>query len=550
MGPCGRRLSYVVSRSVQIDYVRRQRLQLRRACVWGCMETLGAGIGGVQTASPAPCHASETNLGHVLGRPVPSTVAALAAVWPAASRPHRAPRVTADFSASAHHESLPVCIRAPRVTAHFFASVHRRQSHGHCTQHLAPIMSKDADDVADFLNLLPDAANAKGNPDDADLLEFFNELSAAPSGSEVEPNPVPAKTLEEPKEGDVAEKAVTQKAVTQKVTQDLAQPLEQRTQPLEQSTQPLDHNTQPLKEGTRSTDENKDTLSSLLSWFGGEATSKVSSFWGLLTTNAQQLGESTYQLASSTTQQLLHHRHREDAYSLADRLNLVLGAMSQQIKDGLVDREDELLNILLVYDWSNVDYLDRLCANKFQHVLSQVEGGIRVAVSNYNHKHNDEVQQYYDLNLFHGKQIDAEKLCFANLENLIKEYSSVTSSVKLDIHTLDVFLAIQPVTLGSEVYPLERTVIDVASPTLFSFTLVLKDITNNISIVTRSQPLPLRWTRWVAGSREDVDKVFGTPENGEDAVDPSTWVKDWIRDTLALAFAVLAQEYVTMRMGL
>ena len=82
----------------------------------------------------------------------------------------------------------------------------------------------------------------------------------------------------------------------------------------------------------------------------------------------------------------------------------------------------------------------------------------------------------------------------------------------------------------------------------FSFTMILKDITNNITVLSKSQPFPLRWARWVSGQHEDVDAIFGSSD--EESVDPSEWVKEWIQDGLGLTFAVLAQEYVTRRMGI
>ncbi|OBA21179.1 hypothetical protein METBIDRAFT_11741 [Metschnikowia bicuspidata var. bicuspidata NRRL YB-4993] len=167
--------------------------------------------------------------------------------------------------------------------------------------------------------------------------------------------------------------------------------------------------------------------------------------------------------------------------------------------------------------------------------------------------------------MFSGKAIDGEKLCFANLESSIKHYLQIVDLEKLHIPTEEstdheinksnVFISIQPITSGNvdqqsnEEDNMGPAYIEGNNSNSFTFTMILKDITNNITIVSKSQPFPLRWARWVSGRHDDVDSVFHLGDDGE-SVDPSDWVKDWIQDGLGLTFAVLAQEYVTRRMGI
>lgn len=411
--------------------------------------------------------------------------------------------------------------------------------------------TKDTDDVLDFINSLPDSNRGtpvakKEGEGSEDFLEFLDELSAHEKAK-----PSAAKSKFEPKKREEKPAPAT-----------AAEPVAEST---EKPADSADIAVTETKE-TEEEDAAGDPLTSISSWWTSEGSLKVSSLWGSIASNAQQIGESTYQLASNTSQQLSHQRQKmlqesgvaetDQIVQIGSRLNLILHTMSQQIKDGLIDKEDELLNVLLVYDLTNVEYLDRLCASRFNRVMGQVEGGIKVTVNNFNHKHEQRSEsRFYNLDMFHGKVIDGEKLCFANLESSIKDYVKITdiaAEENSEINKSNVFIAIQPITTGTA----ERSedeqltvLIEASNADSFAFTMILKDITNNITIVSKSQPFPMRWARWVAGDREDVDKVFGVAED-VDSVDPSEWVKGWIQDGLGLSFAVLAQEYVTKRMGL
>ena len=73
----------------------------------------------------------------------------------------------------------------------------------------------------------------------------------------------------------------------------------------------------------------------------------------------------------------------------------------------------------------------------------------------------------------------------------------------------------------------------------------MKDISNDITIITKSQPMPLRWAQWLDG--EKLKSLEASDE--EESVDPKEWVKDWIKQSLNLSIGVLAQEYVIKRMG-
>lgn len=455
---------------------------------------------------------------------------------------------------------------------------------------------KDTDDVLDFINSLPDsksntpAQKKRSTESSSEFLDFLDELNAhekspRPAGSRAKFEPkkkeeTKAKEVFDPKSG-VSDARVHPESTVADAEGAAPSKVESHSDTTGSETSGAETSGDMSKDDA---EEEKaiDPIASISSWWSSEGSNKVSSLWGSLTSNAHQLSEQTYQLASNTSQQLSHQRQKliqehsgvaesEHILNITDRLNSMLTTMSQQIKDGLIDKEDELLNILLVYDLNNIAYLDRLCGQKFNKVMGQVEGGIKVTVNNFNHKHEnvESGREYYDLGMFYGKAIDGEKLCFANLESSIKDYLKITEAAddvgenqeKLAeedgeeqvVSKSNVFIAIQPISTGT-LESIQETsgpsLIEAGNANSFAFTMILKDITNNITIVSKSQPFPLRWARWVAGERGDVEAIFGVAEEGEEAVDPSEWVKDWMKDGLALTFAVLAQEYVTKRMGM
>ncbi|WPK23969.1 hypothetical protein PUMCH_001221 [Australozyma saopauloensis] len=478
--------------------------------------------------------------------------------------------------------------------------------------------NKDADDVLDFINSLPDTKTTPGSgggrksESNDEFKDFLDELSAHEKASKG-----PIRTKLEPRKRDdvrdvrrptsgVLSPASSRRIVSSSTESKVDGATVDSTAGSPVTVAPLTPTVSsgatyspaptaasekaPLssKLGASSQKEVQpeeesmiDPIGSISSWWSTEGSSKVLSLWGSLASNATQLGETTFQLASTTSQQLSHQKHKflvenpgleaEQITHLTGKLNSILSTVSQQIKDGLIDKDDELLNIFLVYDWENISDLDSLCARKFDAVMDQIEGGVRVSVNNFNHKHEqtdrEEGSQHYDLGMFYGKAIDGEKLCFANLESSIKDYLKITKETGADqtsevtekedeIASSNIFIAIQPICVGQQSSESESSAtsspifIEANNASSFAFTMILKDITNNITIVSKSQPFPLKWAKWLAGSHEDVDTVFAGEDGGAPGVDPSEWVSGWIKNGLELSFAVLAQEYITNRMGI
>lgn len=417
----------------------------------------------------------------------------------------------------------------------------------------------DSDLVLDFINSLPDSkpgtpkpavqgAGPANAPDkDGDFLEFLDEITQHEKKSDAPKPKFAPKKKQEKDDKEVKEEEPIQ------LDEKMAEPEEEAIE--------------------------IDPISSLTNWWSSEGSSKVTSLFSSLALNAQTLSEQTYQLASQTSNQISQQRHKylegeaadaeQHVENITSKLNSILLTMSNQIKQGLISKDDELLNILIVYDMSEINYLEKLAYNNFNKVMGQVEVGIKVNVSNFNHNSGD---SRVNLNMFYGKVIDGEKLCFANLDSSIKDYLKITKSETDELEEINksnIFISIQPITTKLEgAESLEELVILIDNNNLesFSFTIILKDITNDITIITKTQAFPLKWAKWLSGEKlaekakpekketgeAEVEAVVEVEEEESDgdAVNPSEWVQGWIRDGLDLSFGVVAQEYVIKRMGI
>lgn len=440
----------------------------------------------------------------------------------------------------------------------------------------------EADEVLNFINSLPEAKNdernEKGDTDKKeesgeDFMEFLDELAAHDKKQNVKEQGKGKDVKDKKKllaKSDKKKEEGNNKQTEQ--DEDLAktkQEGEQEDKGGEKQDKKEDKQSEggeaTVQEATSESNLEGELKDSVSSWISAGGLNKVTNLWGSLTSNAQSLGEQTFQLASTTTNQLSQRRQQlleneeEHIMGIAGRLNSALLTMSQQVTQGLLDDNEEILNIFLVHDLYNLRYLDRVCSHRFSNVMDQVEGGIKVNVIDFNHKQTE--TERVDLNLFYGKIIDGDKLCFANMDSSIKQYlkaAKATEEANPDkkqqenidsLHKSNVFISIQAVSLNSgrdanidknDEEEDATTTVETNNADSFFFTLILKDITNGINILTKTQAFPLRWARWLCG-----EKV----ESLED-VNPGDWVRDWIKDGLALSLSVLAQEYVVKRMGL
>lgn len=125
--------------------------------------------------------------------------------------------------------------------------------------------------------------------------------------------------------------------------------------------------------------------------------------------------------------------------------------------------------------------------------------------------------------------------------------------------------AAQPTSLGVAGTTPAPTIISSSSPHAFQFIVFLTDPEHSIHFSTVSQAFPVQWAEWL----DSPDDAFpgaassnpaGRPGSSSDASagadsatftpDPREWVIDWVEEGLGLSVGVVAQTYVSKRMGL
>lgn len=395
------------------------------------------------------------------------------------------------------------------------------------------------DDVLDFINSLPDSKAGTPVPEGKeDIMEFLDELEAhekRPQKLEPKAKSTNPKLVEKTGDEDPAKQQEKEKDQEQEIK-----------------------SAQPESEIKSANSELEiDPINSITNWWNKEGSNAVSNIWGSITNNATNISETTYQLASNTTNQLNLRRQEflkdqeingektfEQISSITQRLNGILSDISETI----MGNEDELLNIITVQDFE-LSYLPDLISKNFGKVMNQVEGGIKIQVNDFNHKRDPD----NELNLFVGKLIDGEKLCVANLENSINNFNKVMEFEKNEnteineklksINRSNIFISILPINMESFKTDNDSSeiVIDQNNSSSFQFILVLRDITNNIVIKTKTQAFPLIWSNWLIGKQNDAFVDYD--------IDPKEWVKGWIRDGLNLSIGIISQQYVIKRMG-
>lgn len=363
---------------------------------------------------------------------------------------------------------------------------------------------------------------------------------------------------------------------------------------------------------TSSEEQLKDPITTLSNWWSTSGSSKVSTFWEKATEQASQLRQKVVQqettaqlpisldaIKSSLPVNINIDNINSNLKDLATNLNATatIHDITKQLTKFVVGETEEVLRIHLVHDLVNLDYLQRHVQDSFERVLgNQVQGNVRVFVDEWS-KPNSEGSAgggsgsgalgqlnifssgRCQLNVFEGKISDGEKLAFANLDNAVKLFTKSREEIaeqqrKMAASTdgkndnnsdsdsdneprsniSDVFMSILPVavvknnsTTGDESETIVTT--DSTSAGNFSFTIVLRDVTNDITTITRSQGFPLKWVEWVEKKEKDKDSA-DDDDNEMEEIDVGEWVQDWLEDGISLAIGIVAQNYVINRMGL
>lgn len=422
---------------------------------------------------------------------------------------------------------------------------------------MAERKSTEADDVFEFLESLPQTGKATGDKgekkskNNEDIMEFLDELEKS--------------NLSLSKKGREAEKPKQETAEPSKTAAEASKAVEEASKETEEASKETAEASKAAGGASRETAEERsaeaeeplhDPITSLSKWWASSGSATVSSIWN-----------KTAEQASSIKTKLA-----QDQLDLSSKLSAAaITDLARNLQKMVAGETDEVLRIHLVHDLVNFAQLQYNVEQKFDQVLSsQVQGGIRIFVDQWGHPHkpardeesnNTSVRK---LNIFNGKIVDGEKLAFANLDNAIKlfdqaheeymkqqrEAQELTDDTASRDGISDIFISILPIAIPGDNQKSDDSIptTDAVRAGNFSFTIVLKDITNGISSITRSQGFPMKWVGWLEGERA-TEQPKRDESAQDEIIDPSDWVKEWVEDGLYLSLGVVAQNYVIERMG-
>ncbi|KAK6331214.1 hypothetical protein TWF696_003273 [Orbilia brochopaga] len=232
----------------------------------------------------------------------------------------------------------------------------------------------------------------------------------------------------------------------------------------------------------------------------------------------------------------------------------------------------ERLHIHTTHDLQNYPSIDPIIHHVFARVMQQVEGGDLLVIqrgSEATNKRNSTLSSGWgggpwwrderkrELGAVKGLEAGV-KLAKATAEGFASEYAQRSPSLDRKafdpnnpVRKSDIFLSLQPV-----VYPCPFTTAtlkpedaeDAEVEEVLSFAVHLTDPTHALEFTTMSQTCPAKWGDWMDAEFEELpeDVQLGLA-NG--AVDPREWISEWMEETIALAVGMIAQRYVSRRMG-
>lgn len=406
--------------------------------------------------------------------------------------------------------------------------------------------STEAEDVLEFLNSLPEDKNGgTKSSNDEEILNFLAEIDEK-KGKTGEEAKKEAKTKEVKNETNKETKNETKTKETEKIDKT------EKTEKTEKTdkTDKTETETKAESKGSEAAPEPEvlDPITSFSNWWSSSGSAAVNSIWSKTAEQATQLKQKAADEATRIAKE--NNISIEEAQKRLKNLTQIekettKGAINlfTQVFNSII-KTDEILLIKLNHDLEKFDNLHDLILKNFNKVLDQVEGDIKIQIHNESISKN---QQNLKLNLFNGKLIDGDKLIRENIENLIKsdasESKEATQEDQDDKQSI-IYLSILPI---NPVNHSESPLIDNNAANSFNFTILLRDTTHNIEIMTRSQSFPLQWAKWIENSKETGEEEAQADQ--DDEVNPAEWVKSWIDDGLSLSFGLIAQQYVVKRMG-
>ncbi|SCW03232.1 LAFE_0G05908g1_1 [Lachancea fermentati] len=434
--------------------------------------------------------------------------------------------------------------------------------------------STEADDVLEFLESLPEGIKTTSKDEnkvknkDNEILDFLDELEQSNLTLNKDKKP---KNIEK-SEGSLqaSEQATQTKDADNSANVEAGVVSEKQSESAQEQDAEQDTEEAEEEQGELAKEDNplNDPITSFSNWWSSSGSATVNGFFSKTAEQANHLKDRLAQEQQGITSRL-------QTTGITSKINSsTISSLAKNLTRIVVGETDEVLRIHLVHDLVNYPLLSYHVEQQFDNVLSsQVQSGVRIFVDEWDHPHEGE-EKIQDgkryLNMFMGKVADAEKLAFANIGNAIKLFQNAKDELSKqrieakgsesgeELSISDIFVSILPVGIPQKSDDSDILTTDSNQSGNFAFTIVLKDITNDITSITRSQGFPLRWAEWLEGTselrtkeaaiEERENKKPSSDEEGEE-IDPSEWVKEWVEDGLSLAFGVVAQNYVIDRMG-
>lgn len=250
----------------------------------------------------------------------------------------------------------------------------------------------------------------------------------------------------------------------------------------------------------------------------------------------------------------------------------------------------ERLQIHITHDLSGYPTLDPLIYQVFSRVMAQVEGGDLMVIQRGQEsspkREGDNARRpsrenggWHDgpwwrssdrrsLNAVKGI-VEGSKLSRVSAESYANEFfagrGGVEEAAKKATESLsdtnptrtsDIFVSVQAVqkALDKNIFVASTTEQDETAQEgeEVVFTIYLHDPIHGIAYHSISQSIPVQWVEWIEAPSTGVEGAL--PESIEEiiesgGVDPREWISEWIEETISLAVGIVAQRYVSKRMG-
>lgn len=430
------------------------------------------------------------------------------------------------------------------------------------------------------------ASTSKDDGDD--ILGFLDSLTNSQRGT-----PVPAAASETKTAAQTpaakASEASTGKVAPKAEVAPAAEPAASASTS-NQTSQPIDHSV-------------PDPISSITSWWSKNKTG----LWDTATSAVKQAEARVRELQPEVVGQRgidslgdSFSKFKFDRHLLQSTLSSIVDSIAPPLE------RHEQLQIHVFHDMVGYSAIDGIVYSVFERVMDQVEGGgelkLVVQKGKERNKIGSDAVEKRELGIFRGSLEQGQKLAKASIDEYLLKVASEKGDASADTAeepeqeeqaeeetTVDengivskrsskpsqprasrvsnIYLSLQavaadaegasstgttPAVVGIANSTPAPTIISSSSPHAFQFIVYLTDPEHNINFSTVSQSFPLQWAEWLDSpdSAFESGAVGGGSGTATVSADPREWVIDWVEEGLGLSVGVVAQTYVSKRMGL